>query len=154
MPSNQSGRRAAASLWLHSSITRVSCRDICPLLKDPAALTAAIDLFEEYVKKNHKEVDLIVGKLSKQTAFFLLGDLKGAKWSQEWTRCLVLCRAGCARLPVRASSGPAAWCRLGPGQKEGQTARTHGVCGVRPGVREGTDKIHNGDIHLQQHEGP
>lgn len=45
----------------------VSCRDICPLLKDPAALTAVIDLFEEHVKKNHKQVDLIVGKKSKHS---------------------------------------------------------------------------------------
>ncbi|XP_068424251.1 adenine phosphoribosyltransferase [Clinocottus analis] len=36
-------------------------RDICPLLKDPAALTAATDLFEEHVRKNHPQVDLIVG---------------------------------------------------------------------------------------------
>nr|XP_020463209.1 adenine phosphoribosyltransferase [Monopterus albus] len=36
-------------------------RDICPILKDPAALTAVIDLFEEHVKKNHKRVDLIAG---------------------------------------------------------------------------------------------
>ncbi|XP_068597317.1 adenine phosphoribosyltransferase [Brachionichthys hirsutus] len=36
-------------------------RDICPLLKDPASLTAAIDLFEEHVRRNHQEVDLIVG---------------------------------------------------------------------------------------------
>ncbi|XP_053189279.1 adenine phosphoribosyltransferase [Scomber japonicus] len=36
-------------------------RDICPLLKDPAALTASIDLFEEHVKKNYPQVELIVG---------------------------------------------------------------------------------------------
>ncbi|XP_045926947.1 adenine phosphoribosyltransferase [Micropterus dolomieu] len=36
-------------------------RDICPILKDPAALTAVIDLFEEHVTKNHPQVDLIVG---------------------------------------------------------------------------------------------
>ncbi|XP_039995358.1 adenine phosphoribosyltransferase [Xiphias gladius] len=36
-------------------------RDICPILKDPAALTAVIDLFEEHVRRNHKQVDLIVG---------------------------------------------------------------------------------------------
>ncbi|KAM3606497.1 uncharacterized protein V6R79_017487 [Siganus canaliculatus] len=36
-------------------------RDICPILKSPAALTAVIDLFEEHVKKNHQQVDLIVG---------------------------------------------------------------------------------------------
>ncbi|KAM7384996.1 hypothetical protein PAMP_001099 [Pampus punctatissimus] len=36
-------------------------RDICPLLKHPAALTAVIDLFEEHVRKNYMEVDLIVG---------------------------------------------------------------------------------------------
>lgn len=47
----------------------VSCRDICPLLKDPAALTAVIDLFEEHVKKNQKQVDLVVGKKTKQSSF-------------------------------------------------------------------------------------
>uniref|UniRef100_UPI0037E7178B adenine phosphoribosyltransferase n=1 Tax=Semicossyphus pulcher TaxID=241346 RepID=UPI0037E7178B len=36
-------------------------RDICPILKEPAALTAVIDLFEEHVRKNHQNVDLIVG---------------------------------------------------------------------------------------------
>ncbi|CAB1450239.1 unnamed protein product [Pleuronectes platessa] len=36
-------------------------RDICPLLKDPAALTAVTDLFEEHVRNNYKRVDLIVG---------------------------------------------------------------------------------------------
>ncbi|XP_031694514.1 adenine phosphoribosyltransferase [Anarrhichthys ocellatus] len=36
-------------------------RDICPILKDPAALTAVIDLFEEHIRKNHQQVDLIVG---------------------------------------------------------------------------------------------
>ncbi|AWP14499.1 Adenine phosphoribosyl transferase isoform 3 [Scophthalmus maximus] len=36
-------------------------RDICPILKDPAALTAVTDLFEEHVRQNHKQVELIVG---------------------------------------------------------------------------------------------
>ncbi|XP_077437185.1 adenine phosphoribosyltransferase [Vanacampus margaritifer] len=36
-------------------------RDICPILKDPTALTAVIDLFEEHVKTKNWEVDLIVG---------------------------------------------------------------------------------------------
>uniref|UniRef100_A0A3Q1D1C9 Adenine phosphoribosyltransferase n=1 Tax=Amphiprion ocellaris TaxID=80972 RepID=A0A3Q1D1C9_AMPOC len=36
-------------------------RDICPILKDAAALTAVIDLFEEHVRNNHQQVDLIVG---------------------------------------------------------------------------------------------
>lgn len=36
-------------------------RDICPLLKNPKALTAVIDLFEEHVRKNYPEVELIVG---------------------------------------------------------------------------------------------
>ncbi|KAF3708494.1 Adenine phosphoribosyltransferase [Channa argus] len=36
-------------------------RDICPILKDPATLTAVTDLFEEHVRKNYKEVDLIIG---------------------------------------------------------------------------------------------
>ncbi|KAM6916445.1 adenine phosphoribosyltransferase [Xenentodon cancila] len=36
-------------------------RDICPILKEPAALTAVIDLFEEHVRKNHSQVDLILG---------------------------------------------------------------------------------------------
>ncbi|XP_057703420.1 adenine phosphoribosyltransferase [Corythoichthys intestinalis] len=36
-------------------------RDICPILKDPTALTAVIDLFEEHVVKKNWKVDLIVG---------------------------------------------------------------------------------------------
>ncbi|XP_020481298.2 adenine phosphoribosyltransferase [Labrus bergylta] len=36
-------------------------RDICPILKYPAALTAVIDLFEEEVRRNYQTVDLIVG---------------------------------------------------------------------------------------------
>ncbi|KAM3843000.1 adenine phosphoribosyltransferase [Diretmus argenteus] len=36
-------------------------RDICPILKDPAALTAVIDLFEDHVRKNYQQVDLIAG---------------------------------------------------------------------------------------------
>lgn len=66
----------------------VSCRDICPLLKDPAALTAVIDLFEEHVKKNHKQVDLIIGKKTKQTscwcklALYLM-NLKGTVHRKE-----------------------------------------------------------------------
>ncbi|KAM9365542.1 adenine phosphoribosyltransferase [Pholidichthys leucotaenia] len=36
-------------------------RDVCPIMKNPAALTAVIDLFEEHVRKNHQRVDLIVG---------------------------------------------------------------------------------------------
>ncbi|MEQ2293441.1 hypothetical protein AMECASPLE_033412 [Ameca splendens] len=36
-------------------------RDICPILKSPAALTAVIDLFEERVRSHHQQVDLIVG---------------------------------------------------------------------------------------------
>ncbi|KAL4613577.1 adenine phosphoribosyltransferase-like [Arapaima gigas] len=36
-------------------------RDICPVLKDPEALTATIDLFEEHVKQTCPDVDLIVG---------------------------------------------------------------------------------------------
>ncbi|XP_017284406.1 adenine phosphoribosyltransferase [Kryptolebias marmoratus] len=36
-------------------------RDICPILKNPASLTAVIDLLEEHVRKNHPRVDVIVG---------------------------------------------------------------------------------------------
>lgn len=46
--------------------------DICPILKDPAALTAVIDLFEEHVRKNHQQVDLIIGLDSRG---FLFGPL-------------------------------------------------------------------------------
>ncbi|XP_035771467.1 adenine phosphoribosyltransferase [Neolamprologus brichardi] len=42
------------------TIVSESCRDICPILKDPAALKAVIDLFEEHVRNNHQHVDLIV----------------------------------------------------------------------------------------------
>ncbi|XP_029376927.1 adenine phosphoribosyltransferase [Echeneis naucrates] len=36
-------------------------RDICPILKEPAALAAVIDLFEEHARKNYEKVELIVG---------------------------------------------------------------------------------------------
>nr|XP_055072682.1 adenine phosphoribosyltransferase [Misgurnus anguillicaudatus] len=36
-------------------------KDICPILKNPEALTAVTDLFEEYVRNTHPHVDLIVG---------------------------------------------------------------------------------------------
>uniref|UniRef100_A0A1A8CNQ2 Adenine phosphoribosyltransferase n=1 Tax=Nothobranchius kadleci TaxID=1051664 RepID=A0A1A8CNQ2_NOTKA len=36
-------------------------RDICPILKNPACLTAVMDLLEEHVRNNHQQVDLIVG---------------------------------------------------------------------------------------------
>ncbi|XP_072527110.1 adenine phosphoribosyltransferase [Salminus brasiliensis] len=36
-------------------------RDICPILKEPKALTAVIDLFEEHVRLTHPQVELIVG---------------------------------------------------------------------------------------------
>uniref|UniRef100_A0A8C8DS74 Adenine phosphoribosyltransferase n=1 Tax=Oryzias sinensis TaxID=183150 RepID=A0A8C8DS74_9TELE len=39
----------------------IQFRDICPILKSPPALTAAIDLFEEQVRTIHPQVDLIVG---------------------------------------------------------------------------------------------
>ncbi|KAG9261253.1 adenine phosphoribosyltransferase [Astyanax mexicanus] len=35
--------------------------DICPILKDPRTLTAVTDLFEEHVRKNFPQVELIVG---------------------------------------------------------------------------------------------
>ncbi|KAK0143547.1 Adenine phosphoribosyltransferase [Merluccius polli] len=36
-------------------------RDICPIMKHPAALTAVMDLFEKHVRETHPLVDLIVG---------------------------------------------------------------------------------------------
>ncbi|RXM99823.1 Adenine phosphoribosyltransferase [Acipenser ruthenus] len=35
--------------------------DICPVLKDPEALTAVIDLFEQHVRQTYPQVELIVG---------------------------------------------------------------------------------------------
>ncbi|XP_076019573.1 adenine phosphoribosyltransferase [Genypterus blacodes] len=36
-------------------------RDISPILKNPAVLTAVTDLLEEHVRKSYQQVDLIVG---------------------------------------------------------------------------------------------
>ncbi|XP_069595037.1 adenine phosphoribosyltransferase [Ranitomeya imitator] len=36
-------------------------RDITPVLKDPAAFSAAIDLFESYLRENFPKIDLIAG---------------------------------------------------------------------------------------------
>lgn len=48
------------------------CRDIFPILKNPLALTAVIDLFEEYVRNTHPQVDLIVGKFDLMWDLFKL----------------------------------------------------------------------------------
>uniref|UniRef100_A0A8B9GQ74 adenine phosphoribosyltransferase n=1 Tax=Astyanax mexicanus TaxID=7994 RepID=A0A8B9GQ74_ASTMX len=40
--------------------------DICPILKDPRTLTAVTDLFEEHVRKNFPQVELIVGKTDQR----------------------------------------------------------------------------------------
>lgn len=36
-------------------------RDICPILKDPEALSAVTSLFEEHVRDKFQQVDLVVG---------------------------------------------------------------------------------------------
>ncbi|XP_072292418.1 adenine phosphoribosyltransferase [Eucyclogobius newberryi] len=36
-------------------------RDICPILKDPEALSAVTSLFEEYVRDKFPQVDLVIG---------------------------------------------------------------------------------------------
>ncbi|XP_059215837.1 adenine phosphoribosyltransferase isoform X2 [Centropristis striata] len=58
--------------------TGILFRDICPLLKDPAALSAAIDLLEDHVKKNHQQIDLIVGLDARG---FLFGPLLSQRLS-------------------------------------------------------------------------
>ncbi|CAN2391555.1 adenine phosphoribosyltransferase [Pristimantis euphronides] len=40
----------------------VCFRDITPILKDPAAFSAAIDLFESYLRENFPKIDSIAGK--------------------------------------------------------------------------------------------
>lgn len=50
-----------SSVTLTSSSKLLPSRDICPILKDPSALTAVTDLFEEHVRKNHQHVDVIAG---------------------------------------------------------------------------------------------
>lgn len=62
----------SAMLSMLQTIVSESCRDICPILKDAAALKAVIDLFEEHVRNNHQHVDLIVGKKNKSRALKLL----------------------------------------------------------------------------------
>ncbi|MBN3299424.1 APT phosphoribosyltransferase, partial [Amia calva] len=47
-------------------------RDICPVLKDPKVLNAAIDLFEEHVRQTYPHVELIVGMDARG---FLFGPL-------------------------------------------------------------------------------
>ncbi|XP_020777143.1 adenine phosphoribosyltransferase [Boleophthalmus pectinirostris] len=36
-------------------------KDICPILKDPGALTAVTSMFEEHVREKFQQVDLVVG---------------------------------------------------------------------------------------------
>ncbi|KAK2819699.1 hypothetical protein Q7C36_021345 [Tachysurus vachellii] len=47
-------------------------KDICPILKEPKALAAVIDLFEEHVRKTHPHTELIVGLEARG---FLFGPL-------------------------------------------------------------------------------
>ncbi|KAM4721492.1 adenine phosphoribosyltransferase [Rhinophrynus dorsalis] len=44
-------------------------RDITPLLKDPEAFRAAIDLFEHHLKKNYPKIDIIAGLDSRGFLF-------------------------------------------------------------------------------------
>lgn len=44
-------------------------RDITPILKDPAAFSAAIDLFESYIRENFPKVDVIAGLDSRGFLF-------------------------------------------------------------------------------------
>nr|XP_014339401.1 PREDICTED: adenine phosphoribosyltransferase-like [Latimeria chalumnae] len=43
-----------------SNVVNPYCSDICPVLKDPKAFSAMIDLFEEHLKKSVPDVSLIV----------------------------------------------------------------------------------------------
>uniref|UniRef100_A0A8C5H7A9 Adenine phosphoribosyltransferase n=1 Tax=Gouania willdenowi TaxID=441366 RepID=A0A8C5H7A9_GOUWI len=47
-------------------------RDVCPILKNPAALAALTDLFEEHVRTSYQQVDLIVGENLKGTTSVLM----------------------------------------------------------------------------------
>lgn len=51
-------------------------RDICPILKDPKALSAVTSLFEEYARANFPQVDLVVGLDARG---FLFGPLLAQK---------------------------------------------------------------------------
>ncbi|XP_063769724.1 adenine phosphoribosyltransferase [Pseudophryne corroboree] len=44
-------------------------RDITPVLKDPNAFSAAIDLFESYLRKNYGNIDVIAGLDSRGFLF-------------------------------------------------------------------------------------
>ncbi len=52
------------------------CRDICPILKDPKALAAVTDLFEEHVRRTYPHVDLIVGKRVRRVARYKVQSCK------------------------------------------------------------------------------
>lgn len=47
----------------------LSSRDITPILKDPAAFSASIDLFENYIRENFPKVDVIAGLDSRGFLF-------------------------------------------------------------------------------------
>ncbi|XP_062845996.1 uncharacterized protein LOC134304319 isoform X2 [Trichomycterus rosablanca] len=47
-------------------------KDICPIVKEPKALTAVIDLFEEHVRQKYPQTELIVGLEARG---FLFGPL-------------------------------------------------------------------------------
>ncbi|KAJ0066854.1 hypothetical protein NL108_004828, partial [Boleophthalmus pectinirostris] len=44
--------------------------DICPILKDPGALTAVTSMFEEHVREKFQQVDLVVAGLDARGFLF------------------------------------------------------------------------------------
>lgn len=48
--------------WPLNGVLGCVRRDISPILKDPAALTAVTDLFEEHVRRSYPQLDLVVGE--------------------------------------------------------------------------------------------
>lgn len=53
------------NITFHSAVFPLICldfRDICPILKEPKALTAVIDLFEDHVRQKHPNTELIAGE--------------------------------------------------------------------------------------------
>lgn len=65
-------------------------RDICPILKDPAALTAVTDLFEEHVRTSFPQVDLIVGEPAVCLAATCLNTLSQHLYAAFWIQMKLL----------------------------------------------------------------
>ncbi|KAM4614427.1 adenine phosphoribosyltransferase isoform 2-T2 [Discoglossus pictus] len=61
--------RGAVRAFVDFPLPGINFRDITPVLKDPAAFCAAIDLFESHLRSNFPKIDVIAGLDSRGFLF-------------------------------------------------------------------------------------